>query len=481
VRRAAAVAATLGLVAACSGGGSGSASDTTRPAQTSPTSSTLATTTTTAPTTTTTTPAQAIAAGLCPELPPRARPDPNRPVYVAHANVEGDLGAVTGDLTVTFTPDLPTDVLVFRLWPNAPRTLAAGIRLEPGPVTAAGSGVPLVTAAPDVTTLEVALGRTLGAGEAVTVSMPWTLTVGGSAHDRVGHSGDALRLGGFLPILAWEPGVGWAREPATALFGEASTSPTADYDLALTVPAGYDVLASGERGTDGVWRARAVRDIAVSIGHFVTASSTESLPQTVQVTVGVDRGIGESPAVYLSLVVDALRAYSYRFGPYPWSTFSLTITPGLEGNGIEYPSHVFQGSGTANRVTPHEVAHQWFYGLMGSDQARDPWMDEGMAAYAEFAHTGSLADNEAKSIPTDAKGRAGAPMTYWADHADSYYRGVYVQAALAVAALGTQAWVDCAVRHYAARNAYRISRPDDFFAAMQVIWPDAQARLGIAG
>ena len=62
-------------------------------------------------------------------------------------------------------------------------------------------------------------------------------------------------------------------------------------------------------------------------------------------------------------------------------TFTLAITPQL-GGGIEYPGHVMQGQNTLG-VTSHEVGHQWFYGLVGNDQGRDPWLDEGLATWAE--------------------------------------------------------------------------------------------------
>ena len=50
--------------------------------------------------------------------------------------------------------------------------------------------------------------------------------------------------------------------------------------------------------------------------------------------------------------------------------------------GIEYPTMIFLGTGTAGALTTHEVAHQWFYSLVGNDQARDPVLDEGLATYA---------------------------------------------------------------------------------------------------
>ncbi len=159
----------------------------------------------------------------------------------------------------------------------------------------------------------------------------------------------------------------------------------------------------------------------------------------------------------------------------------MAITPGLDG-GIEFPGHVMQGPGTVGRTTPHEVAHQWFYGLVGDDQGRDPWLDEGLASYAEFRHEGAVDAARARDIPGDAEGQAAAPMTYWEARQSSYYRGVYVQGANAVASLGDGVpggldLVDCALRLYVAVGAHGIATPGELEAALAVVFPDAAARM----
>ena len=73
----------------------------------------------------------------CPDE--RAGPDPDRPRITLDFRLEDELTTVTGTERVVFTPDLPTDELVFRLVPNAPDSSAAGNRLEVDAVT--GDGV----------------------------------------------------------------------------------------------------------------------------------------------------------------------------------------------------------------------------------------------------------------------------------------------------------------------------------------------------
>jgi hypothetical protein len=463
-------------LAACGGGGDGPQDRARVPPATtaSPDPGVPGTTETSVPAATT--------AAACPTIPARAEPPADRPRYVLGVDVDPAMGTVRGDLKVAFTPDRPTAELVLRLWPNGPRPSLSGTRMETGPVTVDGVEVPVTQA--DATTLVVDPGRTIAAGTTVEIATTWTLAVPGPANDRIARDADSMRLGSFFPILPWEPGVGWAREAAVGDFAEASTAPTADFDLTVTVPDGYGVLASGEPVPPGSnhFRATAMRDVAVSIGRFgdrVTAVA--HAPDPVQVTVGVHDGVPGDAQVFLDQVVPVLETFAERYGPYPWTTFTVAVTPGL-GGGIEYPSHVMLGPFTEGDVTTHEVGHMWFYGLVGNDQGRDPWLDEGITTWAEARQQRTLADYTAQDIPRIAEGHLGEAMSFWTLRPLYYQDGVYTQGAQALAALGPPEMVDCALRVYVAQNAYRIATPADLVAAASSVFPDAHetlARFGI--
>ena len=435
-------------------------------------SSTTAATATTAPPVAA--PAQAApAAAGCPTVPARQVPDPSRPRYVLSVNVDLASNTVSGNLAVRFTPDMATDRLVFRLWPNGPAQAGAGAHLDVGSVTVGGASAP--TSFANATTLVVP--GSYAAAQPVDVAMNWRLVLPGAVNDRVARIGEAVRLGSFFPILPWEPGVGWATEPPPPQFAEASTAPTADFDVTVTTPPGLEVLASGVPDRPGHWTATAVRDFAMSTGHFAIATATAHVPDPVAVTVGAAAGTGADPAQYAAKAVNVLQVHSARFGPYAWSTYTLAITPSLSG-GIEYPTFVMQGPGTIGRTTSHELGHQWFYSLAGDDQGRDPWLDEGLATYAEGRYEGTIGGMLTASIPPGAAGHLGEPMTYWGNFSRSLYNsGVYIQGAKALASLGDLNLVDCALRIYAARNAYRIARPADLIASLSTVFPNAPAVL----
>ncbi|MBA3655713.1 MAG: hypothetical protein H0W70_16135, partial [Actinobacteria bacterium] len=418
------------------------------------------------PTSTTIPPTTTTAAGGC-AVPPRAKPDPNRPHYVLRVDVRPKEHRALGDVTVRFTPDVPVDRLVFRLWPNGPRGAASGAVLTASNVEVGAH--PARAERPDPTTLVVPLGGMRPAGQQLEASMSWELALPRPNNDRVAQIGDAVRLGSFFPILAWEPGVGWSTDPPAPGFAEASTAPTADFDASVSVPAGLDVLASGVADANRTrWHVEAARDFALSVGHFRMA---EAQAEGVRVTVGVDAAVTDSADAYASKIADKITVLTRLFGPFPWPVYTVAVTPQLSG-GIEYPMHVMQGPNTIGRTTTHELAHQWFYALVGNNQGRDPWLDEGLATYAEGRGENSLPSILATAVPLDARGRVTQPMTYWSAHQPSYYRGVYVQGAQAVASLGPVDRVDCALRIYVAANAYRIARPADLVEAMAAVFAD---------
>jgi hypothetical protein len=422
-------------------------------------------------------PAQA----ACPAAGPYPAPWPTRPRYTLDLRVTPSKRLVVGRETVVFTPNRPTSRLVFRLWPNGPYEAGRGTKLTAGAVDSAGRR--LRSRLLDPTTLVVSLGRILRPGRPVAATVSWRLIVGPSQGlSRLGDVDGTIRLGAFFPILAWNPRSGWITDPPSRGPAETFTSPVADFDVRIRAPAGLTVLATGTRVAATRWRARAVRDFALAVGRFTLVHGTARAPRPVRVTVGVQQGLDASEGKrYLARAAHALEQYSRRFGPYPWTTFSLPVMSDLGSSGIEYPTIVFEGPGSLDRATAHETAHQWFYSLIGNNQARDPWLDESLATWASTEFDGSMPFYKTLPIPPAARGHLGAPMRYWDQHSTVYFAGVYAQGAQALDALGDVKTVDCALRLYVARNAYGIAAPSDLIGALARVIPTARTVLARFG
>ncbi len=390
------------------------------------------------------------------------------------------IGDVTGTVRVRFTPDRPTRRLVFREWPNGPLQAREGAHLDAGPVRA--RGLTVTVAHPDPTTLVVRLPRTLAAGEPIDVRMPYRLRLPGAVPDRLARSGGTVRLGSFYPVLAWEPGVGWDTDPPTPLLAETSSTPTADFEVRIAAPAGDRLLTTGGAAGPGRYTATAVRDFAIAAGRFQTFTTVAHAPGPVRVTAAVERGAGASAQDVAYRAQAALQAISARYGPYPWPALHLAVVPALGRVGIEYPTMIFLGGEGIARTTTHEVAHQWFYSLVGNDQGRDPVLDEGLATYVQaeldeiWPYLDTLPD------PRSLRHRTGQPMTFWRGRARNLYAlAVYADGARMLRALGHPAAVTCALRRYVAANAYGIATQADLARALEAGVPEARRVLAAYG
>ena len=417
-----------------------------------------------------------VAAVACPPPPPAAEPRADRPRYALNVRIAPSFRTVTGELTVTFTPNRPTDRLVFRLWPNGPLQRQSGSRLDAGPVTRGGTR--LRVQRPNATTLIVRLGRMLPAESAVTVRVPWRLRMPSGHYDRIARFAGGLRLGTFFPLLAWDPRRGWVTDPAARILSESSSTPAADFDIRVRAPSGVRTVVSGIPVGAGHWRSEAVRDVALAVGRFRIATTTAHAPDPVTIRVALTTG---KPDVPLALARHALEAHSERYGPYRWPVYTVVVTPDVRNIGIEYPTLIFFGrSNYARLILDHETAHQWFYSLVGNDQARDPWLDETLATWAQ-KRLGSAGRRAPPRIPASVRRHVGAPMTYWSNLGRWYYYGVYEEGVKALASLHDDAAVDCALRAYAARQAYSIAQPGDLLDELNRVIPGAERRLAAWG
>ncbi|MGZ4538260.1 MAG: M1 family aminopeptidase [Blastococcus sp.] len=409
---------------------------------------------------------------VCPAA--RARPAADRPVVALDFRLADDGRTVTGTETVTFTPDLATAELVFRLVPNGSDSAPAGTRLTVDAVRGfdvrAGRYVAAGAAAPGGLYV-VALDRTLRRGRSTEVQLDFTLTLGTGTFDRLGTDGHVSWWASGAPLLAWEPGVGWARDPFVPLLGETADSPAAATTVRVSVPARLTVLMTGNqaaptpvRNGRRTWTSTepAARDVSVAAGPFTTAQRTT--PDGVRVTTGVLPGSGVGAGTLAGWTTAAIADLGATFGAFPYRTLTVALLPDY-GGGIEYPSAILEAS-PERPVLVHEVAHMWFYGMVGNSQFRDPWLDEAFATYAE-----ALVDpaSAARLRPAlGVPGAVGAPMSGFSDDR-TYFTVVYGKggAALLAArdAAGPQAF-DAALRCYADARAWQIATPADLGEAL---------------
>jgi hypothetical protein len=429
----------------------------------------------------------AAAPGGCPAS--YAAPDPDRPRITLDFSVDSSHGTVTGSERVAFTPDAPVTEVVFRLWPNragAPRRTVleitgvdAGRRSEFSTVMAGGrKGTP-------GTLLRIPLGRTAPAGDTISVTVQFVLILGDAGFERWGRTGATAWWGTGHPLLAWRRGAGWQTTPAGPVTGEYAMSEAARYDVSVQAPAADTVLLPGTAAAPAaagagrrIWRSTSLtaRDVSVVVGAFATRSGAiDGKP----VTAAVASDARYDPAVLLSETLKAVRGLGRLVGPYPYATLTAVVLPALGAGGIEFPGMFFTGPSAGPLTIVHEAAHQWFYGLVGDDQAADPWLDEAFASYAQSVLGQPFGDDNALTSP----GRIGAPMSAFDADLAAYSQIVYHKGAAALLAARADAGApafDAALRCYVNATAWRVAKPDDVRAALADL-PKAVRRLEQAG
>jgi len=227
--------------------------------------------------------------------------------------------------------------------------------------------------------MRVPLGFNLRPGESARVRIAFVATANANTstyqHSRLAKADGVMQVSSWHPVLSDGHPV---RMP-----GDGQFSAAADYRLELTHPSGVKVAAPGTRlsstSTSKVYTLASAREYAFAASpDFVTTAATTA--QGVQVIVYYVAGTSGA-ATARSAAVRALERH-HQLGAYPYGR--LVIAHGTRTSvALEYSGMIFMGrSVMGNALTiAHEVAHQWWYGIVGNDQLRDPWLDE---AFSEF-------------------------------------------------------------------------------------------------
>ncbi len=221
-----------------------------------------------------------------------------------------------------------------------------------------------------------------------------------------GYSERQMNLGLWLPMLAAYVDEEWVLNPIVFI-GEQVALEQSDWDVTFElVGENTDVIIAAP-GSPQVINATTVRYILPRARDF-TASFSPYFQVRRQVAPGgtvvelyhfddtrvwAQNRYFDAAAHSLDVATASLGLYASRFAPYP--NERMVIVQGDFPDGMEFSGIVFVGSywytsypGSARSyltiITVHEVAHQWWYMLVGNDAAYYPWLDEALATYSEY-------------------------------------------------------------------------------------------------
>lgn len=189
-----------------------------------------------------------------------------------------------------------------------------------------------------------------------------------------------------------------------------------DYKVAMTVPAEYIVGASGnlvnkEKNADNTityfHEEKDIHDFAwTAYPHFERITDSIKLPglaRETQIELLLAPGHGFARQRYLNALKSAMLFYAKVIAPYPYQKITLVDPPlkGMASSGMEYPGLITGGtmwlmpSGMkmTELVTIHEFGHEYWYGIIGTDEFREAWLDEGVNSFMEIEAAGEYYKN----------------------------------------------------------------------------------------
>jgi hypothetical protein len=291
-------------------------------------------------------------------------------------------------------------------------------RLVLGAVTVDGRTAAASTSDQTVTVL---LGGVLPDGATATIVVPFRATL------RSTTGGDTwlfTRANGITSMYRWVPWISLTTPFDRPNFGDPFVTPVSPkVTLRLRTDVPTNVVVNGTRtsvsadGRTTTWTLTNVRDVEVN----AAADYRTATRQVGDTSVRVITRPGQPSAALLSATDNAITKLEARLGPYPWPVLRIVQSSG--GVGMEGPGEVWIPAGVAPSNMPyllmHEVGHQWFFGLVGNDQAREPFADEAVTDMVARYLTGT------RRGPRCAAGTLDG--TVYAYSYTCYYERIYIQ------------------------------------------------------
>ncbi|HEX7846117.1 MAG TPA: M1 family metallopeptidase, partial [Chitinophagaceae bacterium] len=309
------------------------------------------------------------------------------------------------------------------------------------------------TAEPDPENIDIVklvLPKPLQTGEKITIATPFTVKIP-TYSSRSGRVDKSYIMCQWYPKPAVYDRKGW--HPIPYLDQGEFYSEFGSFDVSLTVPSAYVI------GATGVLQNSDERNKYIELGNLNRVGNTKVLKysplnsnptktlqfkgenihdfawfadkdfviryDTAQLasgkiidvfTYGYEKG-NEHWAKSVAYVEDAVRRYSNWIGEYAYPVVQAVEGPkNVMSGGMEYPMITLITSPGADEprldaVIAHEVGHNWFYGMLASNERTHAWMDEGINTYYQFRYEaekykansifGNVLPKEVKEKPLD--------------------------------------------------------------------------------
>lgn len=298
---------------------------------------------------------------------------------------------------------------------------------------------------PDIARIN--LPRPLPPGGQIRINTPFRVKIP-KVFSRLGHTKQAYFISQWFPKPAVYDKKGWHPIPYLDL-GE-FYSEIGSYDVTITLPKNYVVMATGnlQTASEEAWlneqaaapvkkdSLRKITTVTIINGQKKKTTITTDFPESsselktirftednihdfawfadkrwiVRKDTVTNPGTNEIITTWSAFLPafekqwskanehlkNAIRYYGKWVGPYPYKTIKAVQGDMKAGGGMEYPTvTVIDVSAGNENVIIHEAGHNWFYGVLASNERDHAWMDEGMNTFYELKTSKLLAKQRA--------------------------------------------------------------------------------------
>lgn len=328
---------------------------------------------------------------------------------------------------------------------------------------------------------QAVLSHSLLPQDELNIEISWRVKIPKLAY-RFGFKNGIYMLGNFYPALNVYDEQGW-HNSYNSKFGDPFCLPAADYQVNISLPEAYNMVSNGDI-TD-VW--------AEDIGRTIYQVNANKVREFTLVVTYAYQEINQKikghhikccfPSnnndIALQIVEDSgkiLAYYATLIGSYSYPDFKIVFVPMKGFQGMEYSGLIFLRQELLNPnydekerqfLLAHEIAHQWCYAMIGNDQLREPWLDEGLANWLAYKYLEKYRGQNLPNVNNFKDGiNLGKQLSEMRSTQD-YYRTAYDGGAAFWLGLEKELGEETVVnilRTYLAQYKFRIATRQDLFS-----------------
>jgi hypothetical protein len=263
--------------------------------------------------------------------------------------------------------------------------------------------------------IRIDLPQILLPGEKIKISTPFKVKLP-KVFSRLGYSNQTFYISQWYPKPAVYDIKGWHPQPYLDQ-GE-FYSEFGSYDVSITLPKSYILLATGncaneneeqwwsnlaknenssEIANPSIEELKTIRFVENNVHDFAwfadknwvlsvdsfQYSNSDSIIKIITAYFPEQQSKWKNSTAYLK---KTLQLYGEQIGKYPYKTIKAVEGNMYAGSGMEYPTITIIDKSASDylpSVLSHEAGHNWFYGILGSNERAHPWMDEGLNSFYE--------------------------------------------------------------------------------------------------